>query len=269
MGAHFWIGVYGSGSLLANLVDTSGFSHSWRSETNIVVPNLDQHVGMSYDKSSGLLRFYLNGVKVTEHFLGIFTPQTTYPLAVGYRPEGEHFGGSIDELSLYNKVLADAEFRAIYNAGSAGKCRETPPPPPAAGLLNIDFGVGTNSAKVGLAATGQTANDFWNLYSRDDGNGGYRTFGTVSNLKRVDGTASTVGLTVTNAPGAWHNGAADPMYDVYLYPFNGGSITVTVANLPAGSYDFYLYGHGGPNADDQNSVFNVHAGNNDYGMKAT
>src|SRR5438034_8025323 len=60
-------------------------------------------------------------------------------------------------------------------------------------------------------STGQSATDFWNLYSRDDGSGGYRTFGEVSNLKRADGTVSAVGLTVANAPGAWHNGAADPM----------------------------------------------------------
>src|SRR5438034_11255763 len=80
-------------------------------------------------------------------------------------------------------------------------------------------------------STGQSATDFWNLYSRDDGSGGYRTFGEVSNLKRADGTVSAVGLTVANAPGAWHNGAADPMYDVYLYPFGGGNITATVREL--------------------------------------
>src|SRR5438876_11028914 len=61
-------------------------------------------------------------------------------------------------------------------------------------LLDVDFGVGTNSAKAGFAATGQTTNDYWNLYTRDDGNGGYRTFGTVSNLKWADGTGSAVSL---------------------------------------------------------------------------
>src|SRR5881394_3045773 len=59
-------------------------------------------------------------------------------------------------------------------------------------LLNVDFGSGTNSAKVGFAATGQSTNDYWNLYSRDDGSGGYRTVGTVSNLKWADGTVSAV-----------------------------------------------------------------------------
>src|SRR5439155_24632978 len=111
--------------------------------------------------------------------------------------------------------------------------------------------------------------DYWNLYSRDDGRGGYRTFGAVSNLKWADGTVSAVALTVTNAPGAWQNGTADPMYNVYLYPFNGGNITVTLTNLPVGSYDLYLYGHGGPGVDNANSVFQVVTGSSDYGTKAT
>jgi len=138
-----------------------------------------------------------------------------------------------------------------------------------AALFNVDFGVGTTSPKVGFAATGQQTNDYWNLYTRDDGAGGYRTFGAVSNLKWADGTSSTVGLTVANAPGAWHNGTADPMYDVYLYPLSGGNITVTVTNLPAGNYDLYLYGHGGPGVDTQNSVFEVVTGGTNYGTKAT
>src|SRR6185369_13957537 len=136
-------------------------------------------------------------------------------------------------------------------------------------LLNVDFGSGTISPKVGLAATGQSTNDFWNLYTRDDGSGGYRTFGTVTNLKWADGTVSAVGLTVTNAPGAWENGAADPMYNVYIYPINAGSIVVAVTNLPAGNYDFLLYGHGGPGVDTANSVFRLVSGSNDYGTKAT
>ena len=136
-------------------------------------------------------------------------------------------------------------------------------------LLNVDFGIGTSSAKVGYAAVGKSDNDFWNLYSRDDGNGGYRDFGTVSNLKWADGTVSSVGLTVANAPGAWLNGLDDPMYNVYLYPFNADNITVTVTDLPAGRYDLYLYGHGGPGIDSLNAVFEVLTGRKNYGTQAT
>jgi len=41
------------------------------------------------------------------------------------------FNGLIDEPAIYNRALSDAEIQAIYNAGSAGKCKPvcTPPPP--------------------------------------------------------------------------------------------------------------------------------------------
>ena len=150
-GVHFWLGVYGAGSIFANLVDTAGGNHSWRSETDIVVPNQWQHVGMSYQKAAGLLRFYLNGVKVTEHLLGTLEPQTSYPLAIGYRPNQEHLAGSIDELSIYRRVLTDSEFAAIHAAGSLGKCGTNTPPPPTGLLLVVPSGL---ESREGDSASG-------------------------------------------------------------------------------------------------------------------
>jgi Concanavalin A-like lectin/glucanases superfamily len=38
--------------------------------------------------------------------------------------EGELFEGILDEVSLYNRALSAAEIQAIFNAGSAGKCKD-------------------------------------------------------------------------------------------------------------------------------------------------
>ena len=137
-------------------------------------------------------------------------------------------------------------------------------------LMNVDFGplIG-ESLKVGPAATGQTSSDFWNYYSRDDGHGGYRSCGGLANMVWANGQVSAVGLNITNAPGCWGNGSADPMYNYYLYPLGGpsGNITVVVTNLPSGSYDFYLYGHG--KADNQSGVFQLISGAVNYGTNAT
>jgi hypothetical protein len=57
------------------------------------------------------------------------------------------------------------------------------------------------------------------------------------------------------------------MYNYYLYPLGPGNITVVVTNLPSGSYDFYLYGHG--NQDNQNAVFQLSSGSANYGPSAT
>ena len=53
------------------------------------------------------------------------------------------------------------------------------------------------AVKAGPAAVGQNASDFWNFYTRDDGAGGWRTFGVVSNLKVADGTTTATGSPVT------------------------------------------------------------------------
>lgn len=126
-GAHFWIGVYGSGTIYANLADINGGSHSMTSAAGIVTPNALQHVAMTYEKSTGLLRFFLNGVMVTETGMGTFTPQTTYPLRLGSRDSAETFSGWIDEVSLYNRALTISEIQAIYLASNAGKCQAFPP----------------------------------------------------------------------------------------------------------------------------------------------
>ena len=147
-----------------------------------------------------------------------------------------------------------------------------PPPPPAntniLSLINVDFGTGTASEKTGFAAVGQTTNDFWNLYTREGATPSiWRTFGVVTNLAQADGSPSGVNLTVANAPGAWGNGVPDAMYDGYLYPFNGGNITIHVERLPVGQYDLLCYGHGP--VPDQNSAFEVIVGQTNYGTQAT
>jgi len=121
-------------------------------------------------------------------------------------------------------------------------------------LIDINFGAhqspGLDASKVGLAATGLTASDFWNFYSRDDGKGHWLVNGVLPNLRFTDGSASPAGLIVSNAPGCWADGSSDAMYNTYVYPFNGGNVTVTVTNLAAGQYDFYAYAPGGGNASN-------------------
>jgi hypothetical protein len=55
-------------------------------------------------------------------------PRTLVPIHLGYRPDassellaGARHLGLLDEVSIYNRPLAPAEIRLIYNAGAAGK----------------------------------------------------------------------------------------------------------------------------------------------------
>ena len=148
------------------------------------------------------------------------------------------------------------------------------PNAPAQSLLNIDFGVGSRSPKTGFAATGQTTNDFWNLYRHYDPKfvpgEGMISDGRLADLKQADGSASRVIVSVTNAPGVWGNASGDPMYDTYIFSQNGSNITVTISRLEKGHYQFYLYGHADPDVTaEQNSVFTLRTGTNTLGPVGT
>jgi len=141
-------------------------------------------------------------------------------------------------------------------------------------LLDVDFGVGSRSAKVGFAATGQGTNDFWNLYRHYDPKfvpgAPFVANGTLKDLKLADGAETKVSVSVNNAPGVWGNTSGDLMFDTYLFAPNGSNITVTVKHLEAGRYHFYLYGHADPDVTgEQNSSFGLHSATNTYGPLVT
>lgn len=115
-------------------------------------------------------------------------------------------------------------------------------------LINVNFG---SYAKTGAAVVG-TGGDLWNGYVNPN-----NSDVTMPNLVwNVGSTPSAVSLRVQNAPGQWNFATSDPMYGTYIYPWNGGNITLTINNLPVGDYDLYIYGHG---ADPtQNSAFTIY-----------
>jgi DNA-directed RNA polymerase subunit RPC12/RpoP len=134
------------------------------------------------------------------------------------------------------------------------------------GLINVDFGGGGgrgNSLKTGFAAIGRSAGDFWNFYDRDASSAprDWRKSGTLTNLKLANGKQTRVGMSVSDAPGAYSKGSTDEMYKVFDYPLDGGNDIVTFKNLPAGRYDVLAY------SPDGN--FEVTVGGTSYGVKKT
>lgn len=125
-GVHFYVGAGGPGTLYANVVDNGGHWHQISSASGVVLPNVFQHVALTYSKNTGEATIYLNGTVAKQTNLGIFTPHTTFDLYLGRRRPGGAdaytFSGLLDEPSLYNRVLTQGEIQAIYNANDAGKC---------------------------------------------------------------------------------------------------------------------------------------------------
>ena len=79
---------------------------------------------LTYDKSSGNMTIYLNGAQVAQQNIGSVTPQPSYDLYLGLRPNGSQtrFYGALDDISLYNRALTSIEVENIYAAGQSGKC---------------------------------------------------------------------------------------------------------------------------------------------------
>jgi hypothetical protein len=81
---------------------------------------------------------------------------------------------------------------------------------------------------------------------------------TMTNLFWSHAIASSINMTVLNAPGQWANQTGDAMFDRYIYNYYMGQpIVIGFSGVPAGYYDLYLYGHGA--ADNQNGIYQVNS----------
>jgi len=143
-GVHLWANVNPAapdgpplaGALYSSVQDTAAGGHIIGTSAGAMPLNQWTHVALTYDQPSGVARLYANGTNMATVNLGSFTPWTSLPLNIGYRPigsihtyAGKRFVGRMDEVSVYNRALSPAEIQLLFYAGSAGKC---PPPPPCA-----------------------------------------------------------------------------------------------------------------------------------------
>jgi Concanavalin A-like lectin/glucanases superfamily len=76
-------------------------------------------------KSSTAFSIYVNGnLEDTRSPVPSFVDTNSTDLLIGGNAQyGAHFNGLVDEVGVYNRALTSAEIRAIYDAGSAGKCK--------------------------------------------------------------------------------------------------------------------------------------------------
>jgi hypothetical protein len=88
--------------------------------------NVYTHVAATYDGTT--MRIYINGVLDASQTTAIGTLNQTdiNPVIIGSDIDG--FIGAVDELEIFNRTLSLTEIQAIFNAGSAGKCKPLTPP---------------------------------------------------------------------------------------------------------------------------------------------
>ncbi len=125
-GAHFWSstsfsGLGGPGCLYTNLKDINNVDHFVFSPAGLLSTTAWQHVAVTYDRTSGVGKLFLNGAVVATANWGSFVPNTTSDLYLGSRPGGNSYSGLMDEPALYNRALTVDEIFAINAGGPAGK----------------------------------------------------------------------------------------------------------------------------------------------------
>ncbi|MBI3880058.1 MAG: immunoglobulin domain-containing protein [Verrucomicrobia bacterium] len=137
-GPHLWLGQFpaDSGKLYANLMDTNGGTHIVTTGNGVIATNIHQHVALTYNRTNGVARLYLNGLVVAQTNLGTFVARTSVDAYIGRRPSdspgdwtyNSWFNGVIDELSIYSRELSSNEVQAIVSGNYAGKCGPALPP---------------------------------------------------------------------------------------------------------------------------------------------
>ena len=152
LGLHLWIAVVspwaggGHGSLYANVIDRNNVAHHVSSAPGVLVPNVFQHIAMTYAKSNGLARLYVNGLMVAQTNVGVLIPETRTEMYVGWRTPNYYFSGAMDEIKLHRRALNPSEIAAI--AGTNAPATNPPPvtPPVLAGNYNLsrDFSRSNN-----------------------------------------------------------------------------------------------------------------------------
>lgn len=138
--------------------------------TTVVAAGQFYHVVGSYDGSA--VRLYVNGVLEDQRLASFPLNYGTRPVFIGSteEPYNGRLKGVVDEVSIYNRALSASEIQAIYNAGSAGKCKpfitaldskggflradfDNPAPPTIVNLASAGFASG-EQIKIRFAAQG-------------------------------------------------------------------------------------------------------------------
>jgi len=105
--------------------------------TGTVAPGVFTHVAATFDATTQAIKIYLNGVDTAAPLGAGSTTvdpilDSTTPVRIGAHKEGANvtgfFDGVLDEVEIFDRALSATEIAAIYNAGTAGKCKCTEPP---------------------------------------------------------------------------------------------------------------------------------------------
>ena len=141
------------------------------------MPRTDRWYHVAVTRSGSSYSLYLDGQKVITETDSNTIPDAEVELSIGQSEFQYFFNGLIDEVEIIDRALSASEIRDIFNAGSAGKCRECTPAP--SGLVSWWPGDGS-------------ANDIVDLNDGTLQNGATFAPGKIGQAFSFDGTGAVV-----------------------------------------------------------------------------
>ena len=91
--------------------------------TQTFAPKQWHHISATYDNTTNELSLYRNGVFDTSFTLIHGLPNSSAPINIGRRnyTGSEHFGGLIDDVRIYNRILTEPDLQALYGTAACPK----------------------------------------------------------------------------------------------------------------------------------------------------
>ncbi len=107
-----------------------GSFHAFETPSGVLSLNAWNHVAAVYDQTTGTRRTYVNGIEVAQRTDPPITlTRSIADVGIGAWVRAPStfafpFSGMIDEVEFFNRALSAGEIQSIFNAGSAGKCKD-------------------------------------------------------------------------------------------------------------------------------------------------
>ncbi len=149
-GANYWSGAgFGLSVLNGMLACGAGLADQTIASATAVDDGVWHHAAVTRDGPTGMVHVYVDGVPAVAGAGPTGSLGTVSSLFLGaMRTDQNYFQGEMDDLRLYNRVLAPTEVRAL--------CDATPPQPDPAAFATAPTATGTGS--ITMAAVGGSDN---------------------------------------------------------------------------------------------------------------
>ena len=151
-----WVFFYGDGGLTFHINGPAG---SGFIGPVAFTPIVSQWHHLALTRSGSTYSFYADGTLLGTRTSALAIPDVNAPLTIG-QAEGLGFvDGRLDEIDIFDRALSTAEILSIYQAGSVGKCTNTPPTANADSYSLAEGGMLTALDGDGTATPSDPADD--------------------------------------------------------------------------------------------------------------